>query len=258
MRSVKVRCSFLDSKFNTKCRLTSQSVPARHIDCLRFTNHVLPVMNQPIHCSLVLCFITIHSALGQNATKQAQTGERRTFASESTVLLVRHAEKPEQGAGLTPEGQRRAVAYVDFFTHYRLGGQPLKVDALFAAKDSEHSMRSRLTLTPLSSALKLPLDTAFEGKDFAALAARLRGGEYKGKTVAVCWKHGEILALAEALGVDPGKLPASAHWPTKWPDAEFRWVLQIVRDESGAIDRIRTQCVRNPLLTPGHPAQAGN
>ena len=249
---------FLNSKFTRTWRLASLSVPARHIDRFRFTSHVLRVMNQPILCSLVLCFIAIRSALAQNATKEVQTGERSAFASKSTVLLVRHAEKPEQGTGLTPEGQRHAVAFVDFFTHYRLGRQSLKVDALFAAKDSVHSMRSRLTLTPLSSALKLPLNTAYEGKDFAALAARLRGDEYKGKTVVVCWKHGEILALAEEIGVDPGKLAASQHWPAKWPDAEFRWILQIVRDQSGAIDPVRTQCIRNPPVVPGLPPNAGN
>ena len=209
-------------------------------------------------CSLVLCLFAAQSSFGQDAAKGALTGERGTVPGKSTVLLVRHAEKPEQGTGLTAAGQRHAEAYADFFSHYRVGGQTLTVDALFAAKDSENSMRSRLTLTPLSNALKLPLDTTFEGKGFAALAARLRGDEFRRKTVIVCWKHGEILALAEALGVNSGKLPPSAHWPIKWPDTEFRWILQIVRDESGAIDPARTLCIQNPPLNLGRAAKAGH
>ena len=201
--------------------------------------------------SIVLCLLVIQSGFAQDGTA------KKALAGKSIVLLVRHAEKPAQGTGLTPEGQRHAEAYVDFFSHYRLGGQPLKADALFAAKDSEHSMRSRLTLTPLANAMKLPLNTDYKGEEFAALATRLRGDEYRGKTVLVCWKHGEILALAEALGTNPARLPASARWPAKWPDGEFRWVLQIVRDESGAIDPARTLCIANPPLKLGGTAKAG-
>ena len=216
-------------------------------------NHGPRTMNsrKPAVFFTTLCLLAIQPGFAQDgAAKQA-------LAGKSTVLLVRHAEKPAQGTGLTPEGERRAEAYVDFFTHYRLAGQPLRVDALFAARDSENSMRSRLTFTPLSHALKLPLDTAYEGKNFAALATRLRGGEYRGKTVLVCWKHGEILALAEAVGASPARLPASARWPAKWPDGEFRWVLQIVRDESGAMDPARTLCIANPPLKLGGTAKAG-
>ena len=215
----------------------------------------------PLHksstCCLVLCILAAQTAFGLDAAKDAQGEERRPPPGKSIVLLVRHAEKPPQGAGLTPEGQRHAEAYVDLFTHYRLGEQPLKADALFAARDSENSTRSRLTLTPLSNALMVPLDTKYKGEDFAALATRLRGGEYRGKTVIVCWKHGEILALAESLGVNPARLPPSARWPAKWPDKEFRWVLQIVRDESGAIDPTRTRCIQNPPLKLGRATEAG-
>lgn len=196
--------------------------------------------------SPALTFLLCLFASAPCDAKDGAIAESHTADGRTVILMVRHAEKPAQGTGLTPEGQRHAEAYADFFTHYRLGGRVLRADALFAAKDSENSMRSRLTFTPLAAALKLPLDSSHEGKNFAALAALLRGAEFGGKNILVCWKHGEILQFAEALGVQPAKLPASAHWPAKWPDGEFRWVLQIVLDASGAINPSFTLCIQNP------------
>src|SRR5690348_17231830 len=65
------------------------------------------------------------------------------------VLLIRHAEKPEDGAGLAPLGVRRAEGYVRYFSSLRVGGSPMRIHALVAAADSIYSSRSRLTLAPL-------------------------------------------------------------------------------------------------------------
>ena len=181
----------------------------------------------------------------------AEPRDNSVVPRNSVILLIRHAEKPESGTGLTPDGERRAQAYVNFFNPYHFGARPLTIDALFAAKDSEGSARPRLTVTPLSNALKLPLNTDYDGKGYDRLAKRLRADDYKGKTVLICWKHGEILDLAKALGVKPEDLPATARWPSEWPAEEFRWILQIVRDESGAIDPANTFCVTEPALNPG-------
>ena len=204
-------------------------------------------------CQALLCLLATQFGFGQQgAKKDALGGDKRPTAGKSIILLIRHAEKPASGTGLTPEGAKHAKAYEDLFAHYRLEGRSLKIDALFAAKDSENSARSRLTLTPLSNALRLPLNTEYDGKKFDQLASRLRSDDYKGRTVIVCWKHGEILALAKALGVNSEKLPAAARWPAAWPDGEFHWLLQIVRDESGAVDPARTLCVREPAMQSSH------
>ena len=208
--------------------------------------------NHPV-CSVVFYLLASQSCFGQETKRtDALIDERRAMLSNrSIILLIRHAEKPGSGAGLSPMGEKRAAAYVDFFTHYRLRGQPLTIGALFAAKDSENSARPRLTLTPLSKALRLPLNTGYEGQKFDRLASHLRRNDYKGRTVVLCWKHGEILALAKALGVNSEKLPATAQWPAEWPAGEFHWILQIVRDESGAIDPADTLCITEPALNFG-------
>jgi hypothetical protein len=167
----------------------------------------------------------------------------------TTILLIRHAEKPDAGPGLSPEGEKHALAYVPFFSAYQLGSRHLTVDALFAAADSDGSARPRLTLTPLSQALKRPINTDFIGKKYDDLAHTLLTKDFSGKTVVICWKHGEIVQLAAALGVKPASLPAKAQWPLTWPEDQFGWVLQIVYDDSGNVDLANTLCITQPALT---------
>src|SRR5215471_18691768 len=80
---------------------------------------------------------------------------------DATVLIIRHAEKPEGGPDLSAEGRRRAEAYVQYFSNFKVDNQLLRIDALIAAADSKQSRRPRLTLKPLSKALGLKIDTRF-------------------------------------------------------------------------------------------------
>src|SRR5271155_5377145 len=72
---------------------------------------------------------------------------------DAVILIIRHAEKPESGMDLTPTGEQRARAYVDYFKNFQIDSQPFKLDRLIATADSKNSHRPRLTLTPLSQAL---------------------------------------------------------------------------------------------------------
>lgn len=60
-------------------------------------------------------------------------------------------------------------------------------------------------------------------------------------TLRICWHHGTILDLANALlssgGVKPANLPAASAWPGKWPCEVFGWLLQIVYDAAGTPTR---------------------
>ena len=120
--------------------------------------------------------------------------------ANAVFLLIRHAEKPESGTGLTPLGERHAQSYAHFFPSYHLGPRLLTIAALFAAADTPSSARPRLTLMPLASALKLPIETRYESKQFGELAGRLLSKEFDGRNAVICWKRGEILDLADALG----------------------------------------------------------
>ena len=76
------------------------------------------------------------------------------------------------------------------------------------------------TITPLAKALGLKIDNTFRNEDYAGLARRVLGKPvYAGKTVLICWHHGNIPALAGALGIKDA--------PAPWPEMQFDRVWRI-------------------------------
>ena len=120
-----------------------------------------------------------------------------------------------------------------------------------AAADSSNSHRPRLTLEPLSQSLGLPLDIRYKNKESDQLAAELQSRPH-GRHILICWHHGQIPALLQALGADPAKLLPGG----KWPDDVFSWVIQLRYDEQGRLIFGETKRVSENLL-PGDAAQAG-
>ncbi len=129
------------------------------------------------------------------------------------IILIRRADEPAdpRDPHLSRAGVERAERLVSFVTTdptMTRSGLPV---ALFATRTTKHAngQRTQETVAPLARALKLPVQTPFLAKDFAALANRiLRDPAYAGKTVLICWNHTEIPQLAKALGVRPE--------PPKW------------------------------------------
>ena len=149
--------------------------------------------------------------------------------AHATVLIIRHAEEPDHGDGLSPAGVAHANAYVNYFENYELGGStPIKLTALFAAADSSSSHRPVLTLTPLSQASGLPIDSQYKDNDYAKLADALQTADH-GRCILVCWHHGNIPNLVRALGGDPRELLPDG----KWPDDQYSWVIQLRYDKQG-------------------------
>jgi hypothetical protein len=148
--------------------------------------------------------------------------------SNAVILVIRHAEKPATGDQLSPAGQARAQAYVNFFKNFTVDGQPLKLDYLFAAADSKVSQRARLTLEPTSKMLGLAIDSRFADEQFQQLADEIRAQPH-GKNILICWHHGEIPQLIQALGADPDRLLPKR----KWPDEVFNWLVELRYDSNG-------------------------
>lgn len=88
--------------------------------------------------------------------------ETNSALKNTVILIVRHAEKPDDGYGLSAEGEARAKAYVNYFKHFTIESQPVKLSHLFAAADSKKSHRPRLTIEPTSKALGLAIDSRFK------------------------------------------------------------------------------------------------
>ncbi|GAC1389817.1 MAG: hypothetical protein NVSMB31_06130 [Vulcanimicrobiaceae bacterium] len=146
----------------------------------------------------------------------------------TTVLIIRHAEKPSSGAELAPAGVQRAQAYAQYFMHFTVDGKTVHPRYLIAAADSNASQRPRLTIEPLGRALHLDIHQDFADKQFDQLAAALAAQPH-GKTILIAWHHGEIPALIRALGVNPAAVMPSK----KWPANVFGWVIVIRYNRDG-------------------------
>jgi hypothetical protein len=162
---------------------------------------------------LAVCVPCLTSAPAQPA---------QTYLANNTVLIVRHAEKPADGTGLTPMGEARARLYAKYFQPFQEDGLSIYVDCLYAGADSKNSVRPRLTLEPLSKASGLPLHLNVGTKDPEALVLELKT-EAHGQHPLIAWRHGEIPALLTAFGTAPEKILPNG----KWPDDVFDWVIVI-------------------------------
>lgn len=171
--------------------------------------------------------------------------------ADATVMIIRHAEKPDEGAGLTPAGEARARAYVDYFKHLTLGGQAATPDTLVATADSKHSMRPRLTIKPLSQALSLPVDNRYSDDQVKLLVESLRS-DTRGRYILICWHHGEIPALIEAFGGDPKTLLPKG----KWPADVFGWMVVMHFDHQGRLIPGATELVQEHLMPDDTSAPA--
>ncbi|HEY1735087.1 MAG TPA: flagellar basal body-associated protein FliL [Methylovirgula sp.] len=173
--------------------------------------------------------------------------------SGATILIIRHAEKPADkdtgGPGLAPAGQARAQGYADYFRHFQVDGVPVKIDTLIATADSDASARPRLTLTPLSKALGLPIQQNFADKEVKDLVRSLEDGP-PGRTILIAWHHGKLPKLLEHLGADPDALIPGGDWP----DDTYNWVIVLRYDKDG--DLTLSQRVVEPASVCAECAEA--
>ena len=154
-----------------------------------------------------------------------------------TLLIIRHAEKPEQdngGPGLAPAGEARAKAYASYFQHFELDGAPVKIDAIIATADSQDSERPRLTVAPFSQASGLKIEQPFPDKEVKALAHWLAPGE-PNRTILIAWHHGKLAKLLNQLGADPDQLLPDG----MWPEDTYNWVIALRYDAQGDLAEAR-------------------
>jgi broad specificity phosphatase PhoE len=179
-----------------------------------------------IHCSALL------------VVADAQEGPKN-----SVILIIRHAENPANGHGLSPRGEERAKAYKNYFQNFTVDSKRLEPQVILVADDSKHSHRPRLTVQPFAKAAKLPIDSRFANKQPADLAAELRAND-QGKIILVCWHHGQIPAVLRALGAAPETLLPDG----KWPRTVYDWVILLSYDESGHLIPESTRRISEHLL----------
>jgi hypothetical protein len=171
-----------------------------------------------------------------------QAQEARNYLANSTLLVIRHAEKPTTGASLTPEGFARAKKYAHYFHPFAIDGTKISVDALYAGSDSPNSVRPRLTLEPLSQTTGIPLNADFSTSEPDAFVHALVSGQH-GNHVLIAWRHKQIPALLRALNATPNYLLPNG----VWPDSVYDWVIFLHFDAAGHLDQQRLIHEPDPL-----------
>ncbi len=188
-------------------------------------------MHWRVFAAVLFAFSPIFIADAQEGPKNA------------VVLIIRHAEDPANGHGLSPRGEERAKAYINYFQNFTIDGKRREPEAVLVAADSKQSHRPRLTVEPFAKAANLPIDNRFANKQPADLAVELRAN-YQGKVILICWHHGQIPALLRALGADPETLLPNG----KWPRDVFDWVIMVSFDENGRVIPESTKRITEHLL----------
>jgi hypothetical protein len=182
-------------------------------------------MRLKILVAALLCMSSFSSVLAQTS---------QNYLANNTVLIIRHAEKPESGIGLTPTGEARARLYAEYFKVFREEGLSVPIDSLYAGADSKNSVRPRLTLEPLSKATGMPLHHEVATDDTTTLVHKLQE-EAHGQHPLIAWRHGQIPALLTAFGASPEKLLPNG----KWPDDVYDWVIMLTTGADGQVTDAR-------------------
>lgn len=150
----------------------------------------------------------------------------------SQLIILRHAEKPEEGNELSEEGFKRAEQLVEFFSsdsRVLKYGKPVALYAQ-APKSKKGSLRPIQTLQPTAEKLSIPLRSDFEREEYASLLDSLKkDAALTGKTVVICWEHKVIMDMLDELGIQ------SPPAPKKWPKAVFDWAFVIELDAAGKV-----------------------
>lgn len=161
-------------------------------------------------------------------------------AAETTVVLVRHAERQsiwDSDSPLAEAGLRRAQALVPQLTAFH----PV---ALYTSD----LQRTRQTLAPLAARLGMA-PAAFPKGDSAGLAAAVLR-DHRGQTVVVCWHHDLMKKLVRALGV-AGPVP---HWSLGSYDP--LWIVRVPDQGPAVLDVERQEVPTKAATAAGAPVPA--
>lgn len=148
------------------------------------------------------------------------------LATDPTVYLIRHGEKPtDGGAGLSPEGEQRALCLTSVFgpdSDYDIGyiiaeeyeagtsdfslsfffflphRSPFLIHWLYSKTDGSRD-RPYLTVLPLADELNLTINDSCSKKDATCVADLVTNYTGSGN-VLICWEHKQPNNIAEALG----------------------------------------------------------
>lgn len=163
-----------------------------------------------------------------------------TNSSPSTIMFIRHGEKPsdsgapfgvdqhgkEDSHALSVRGWQRAGALAGLFKLAQQSGYPGLVTpaAIYATapNSDSHSTREYNTAQPLADSLKVSVNVDFPHGHEHHLATHVVG---QSQDTLVVWHHGELpAAISEFPITNKNEVP------TSWPEERFDLVWVLTRD----------------------------
>jgi broad specificity phosphatase PhoE len=166
----------------------------------------------------------------------------------ATILIIRHAEKPNGDLGvtaggeqdtksLTPRGWQRAGAWAEMFVPSlgQVSALPTPT-AIFASAPASHaeihtgeggsrSRRPLETVNLLALKLGVEVNQTFKRGQEANLGSAI---SQMNEVVLVCWQHEDIAAIARAIA------PAMRGIPVGWPDDRFNVMFRFDKLDSSS------------------------
>jgi hypothetical protein len=141
-------------------------------------------------------------------------GKPRKNLVPKRVVIIRHAEKPVSiHPHLAIRGHMRSIGLSKFLP------KVVKPDFIFASTSTKHSERPYQTIRPTADKVGIDVSTAYADKQTKALVKELRKKKFKGKTILICWHHGQMPKLIREFG-------HTAPYD-EWPEDLFDRVISI-------------------------------
>jgi hypothetical protein len=163
----------------------------------------------------------------------------------SKIMIIRHAEKPGvpiaadgidvegelDPKSLTAAGWQRAHALVSLFhPSDQMRAGLATPEHLFAASAAggDKAKRPFETLLPLAESFDpaLPIDNSIKASDAGAIA---KAATKIGGVVLICWKHEDILAIAQ-------RLTSGSILPRRWQGSRFDMVWAFDMNPAGVYE----------------------
>jgi hypothetical protein len=138
----------------------------------------------------------------------AHASEKPASSGRLLVIVIRHAEKPEQGDNLSCQGENRALAIPKVLAEKFARPDFTYVPAMGSGKASKH-VRMFQTVTPMAVKQNLKVNSRYAEDDVRGVA---RDVLKRSGTVLIVWEHAQIPPLVKALGVSK---------PPTWDKKDF-------------------------------------
>ncbi|KAI1340054.1 putative phosphoglycerate mutase family protein [Xylariaceae sp. FL0016] len=155
-------------------------------------------------------------------------------SAKPTVYFIRHGEKPDEGNGLSAQGQERAECIRSVFG----AASDYNIQHIMAQTPKSNGKRQRpyLTVKPLADDLGLTVDVSCDRDDAECVTDVV--DDYSGDgNILICWEHKAMNNIAEELGADNVDNYPDDSYDLIWTDPyPYRGIASVTSENCPQLD----------------------